>query len=126
MALIKDNTIFDQTSFLEGSNSAFIEELYLKYAENPENIPQSWRVFFDGLNENAKNIKTEIKSPSWSPKKNNFSKKKYKEDVIIKEKNFEIRQPSNGTNISDTQYEKEKEQSVKSISLLRAYRIRGH
>ena len=57
MALIKDNTIFDQTSFLEGSNSAFIEELYLKYAENPENIPQSWRVFFDGLNENAKNIK---------------------------------------------------------------------
>ena len=56
MALIKDNTIFDQTSFLEGSNSAFIEELYLKYAENPENIPQSWRVFFDGLNENAKNI----------------------------------------------------------------------
>ena len=50
MALIKDNTIFDQTSFLEGSNSAFIEELYLKYAENPENIPQSWRVFFDGLN----------------------------------------------------------------------------
>ncbi len=31
MASIKDNIIFDKTSFLEGTNSAFIEELYLKY-----------------------------------------------------------------------------------------------
>ena len=38
MALIKDNKIFDKTSFLEGSNSDFIEELYLKYINNPEQL----------------------------------------------------------------------------------------
>ena len=54
MTTIKDNTIFDKTSFLEGSNSSFIEELYLKYINNPENVPQSWREFFDGLNEDQK------------------------------------------------------------------------
>jgi len=74
MTSIKDNTIFDKTSFLEGSNSSFIEELYLKYINNPENVPQSWREFFDGLDEDQKIIQTEIQGPSWSPKKNNISK----------------------------------------------------
>ena len=49
MTSIKDNTIFDKTSFLEGSNSAFIEKLYLKYVNNPETIPESWKQFFDGF-----------------------------------------------------------------------------
>ena len=35
MVSFKDNTIFDKTSFLEGSNTPFIEELYLKYINNP-------------------------------------------------------------------------------------------
>ena len=74
MTTIKDNTIFEKTSFLEGSNSTFIEELYLKYINDPENVPQSWREFFDGLDEDQKIIQTEIQGPSWSPKKNNISK----------------------------------------------------
>ena len=73
MISIKDNTIFNKTSFLEGSNSSFIEELYLNYIKNPENVPQSWREFFDGLDEDQKIIQTEIQGPSWSPKKNNIS-----------------------------------------------------
>jgi len=40
MTSIKDNTIFNKTSFLESSNSSFIEELYLKYINNPENVPK--------------------------------------------------------------------------------------
>ena len=74
MTSIKDNTIFNRTSFLEGSNSDFIEGLYLKYVNDPETIPQSWREFFDGLNEDHKIIQTVIQGPSWSPKKNNISK----------------------------------------------------
>jgi len=59
MTSIKDNTIFNKTSFLEGSNSSFIEELYLKYINNPENVPQSWKEFFDGLDEDQQIIQTE-------------------------------------------------------------------
>ena len=47
----KDNIIFEKTSFLQGSNSPFIKDLYLKYLENPTSIPQSWKEFFDGLDE---------------------------------------------------------------------------
>jgi len=74
MASNKDNITFEKTSFLQGSNSSFIKELYLQYLKNPTTIPQSWREFFDGLDEDQKIIQTEIQGPSWSPKKNNILK----------------------------------------------------
>ena len=63
------NTIFEKTSFLQGINSPFIEELYFKYLQDPESIPESWVKFFDGLDEDQEVIKKEILGPSWSPKK---------------------------------------------------------
>ena len=36
MTLVKDNSIFDKTSFLQGGDNLFIKELYLKYLNNPE------------------------------------------------------------------------------------------
>ena len=122
MSSNKDNIIFEKTSFLQGSNSSFIKELYLKYLSNPKSIPQSWLEFFDGLNEEQEVIKKEILGPSWAPKKNNNLKSILVEKDEIKDKE----NPINGTSISQKKYEKEKEQSVKAIALIRAYRIRGH
>ena len=74
MASNRDNIIFEKTSFLQGSNSPFIEELYLKYLNNPNSIPESWAEFFKGLNEDKDIIKKEISGPSWAPKKNEVIK----------------------------------------------------
>jgi len=126
MTSIKDNTIFDKTSFLEGSNSSFIEELYLKYINNPENVPQSWREFFDGLDEDQQIIQTEIQGPSWSPKKNNISQIIDKVKISAEDNFTKKELLSNGDLATRDGYEKEKEQSVKAIALIRAYRIRGH
>ena len=71
----KNNIIFTKTSFLQGGNSPFIKELYLKYLNNPKSIPQSWVDFFNGLDEDQEVIKKEILGPSWSPKKNEFLEK---------------------------------------------------
>ena len=82
MASNKDNIIFEKTSFLQGSNSPFIEELYLKYLDDPKSVPESWIEFFDGLNEDREIIKKEILGPSWSPRKNNNLKTNlYKKDI---------------------------------------------
>ncbi|RUA14643.1 MAG: 2-oxoglutarate dehydrogenase E1 component, partial [Alphaproteobacteria bacterium] len=126
MTSIKDNTIFNKTSFLEGSNSSFIEELYLKYINNPENVPQSWREFFDGLDEDQKIIQSEIQGPSWSPKKNNISQIIDKVKISAEDNFTKKELSSNGDLTTREGYEKEKEQSVKAIALIRAYRIRGH
>ena len=71
MASNRDNIVFEKTSFLQGSNSPFIKELYLKYLENPKSIPQSWVEFFDGLDEDQEIIKKEILGPSWAPVNDN-------------------------------------------------------
>ena len=54
------NITFEQTSFLQGSNSPFIEELYLKFLNDPNSIPESWAEFFKGLNEDKDLISVDI------------------------------------------------------------------
>ena len=78
----RDNITFEKTSFLQGSNSSFIKELYIKYLQNPESIPQSWVDFFDGLDEDQEIIKKEILGPSWAPQKNNIKINPIKKDLV--------------------------------------------
>ena len=84
MATNKDNLIFEKTSFLQGVNTPFIKDLYLEYLQNPKNVPQSWRDFFNGLDENEDVIKKEILGPSWAPKKNNNLKTNVIEKALTK------------------------------------------
>jgi len=116
MASNGKNIIFEKTSFLQGSNSPFIEELYLQYLNDPNSIPQSWAEFFKGLNEDKDIIQKEISGPSWSPRKNK------KINYQIKKKDL----PENEKLLSQKNLEIEKERAVKAIALIRAYRIRGH
>ena len=101
MSSNKDNTIFEKTSFLQGVNSPFIKELYLKYLSNPKSIPQSWLEFFDGLNEEQEVIKKEILGPSWAPKKNN----NLKINVLGKDLVEDKQTPINDTSASKEKYE---------------------
>jgi len=118
MSSNKKNVIFEKTSFLQGVNHTFLKELYLKYLNNSKSIPASWVEFFDGLDEDQEIIKKEILGPSWSPQKNNnFSTDILKENLV---EDDQI--PNTNNEVS----EKEKENSVKAIALIRAYRIRGH
>ena len=118
----KDNLVFEKTSFLQGINSPFIKELYLKYLKNPEAIPESWREFFDGLDEDQEIVKKEILGPSWAPRKNDNLKNELYEKFTTEKKD-----PSTNGNLSAEDGNiKAREQSVKSIALIRAYRIRGH
>ena len=56
MPVTKDNSIYEKTSFLSKSNSAFIESLYLKYINSDSELPQGWKEFFDGLGDEKKYI----------------------------------------------------------------------
>ena len=39
----------EQTAFLYGGNSAFIEDLYARYLDDPAAVDPSWRAYFDEL-----------------------------------------------------------------------------
>lgn len=69
MSSSQDKNILKKTSFLAGSNSAFIEEFYSEYLSNPDNLPPGWKDFFEGLKDNKETISKNINGPSWGPKK---------------------------------------------------------
>ena len=70
------NLEFKKTGFLNKSNSAFIEQMYLKYINQDPNLPDSWKNYFDEIGEEVNTIVNEINGPSWSPKKDKISIKK--------------------------------------------------
>jgi len=47
MSVTKDNSIYEKTSFLSKSNSAFIESVYLKYINSDPELSQDCNEFFD-------------------------------------------------------------------------------
>ena len=69
MSSSNNNTTYKKTSFLIGNNSEFINEFYADYLSDPKSLPQSWKIFFDGLSDDEKLIYENLRGPSWSPKK---------------------------------------------------------
>ena len=43
------NELFARTSFLDGANADYIEELYAKYQNNPASVDEEWQAFFRDL-----------------------------------------------------------------------------
>ena len=69
MSINKNNQTYKKTSFLTGVNSDYIQEYYALYLQNPNLLTRDWIEFFDGLQDDSKNILQNIKGPSWNPKK---------------------------------------------------------
>jgi len=63
------NLDFEKNSFLHKSNSAFIEQMYLKFINKDKDLPESWLNYFEGIGDEIKVIANEINGPSWGPKK---------------------------------------------------------
>jgi 2-oxoglutarate dehydrogenase E1 component len=58
-------------AFLNGANGAFVEELFLRYREDPNSVDPSWRAYFQELSQEAKSLISsarEAKGPSWARK----------------------------------------------------------
>ena len=57
------NLEFEKTAFLNKSNNAFIEEMYLKFVNNDPTLPKSWKKYFDEIGDELDVIVNEINGP---------------------------------------------------------------
>ena len=80
------NLEYEKTAFLNKSNSAFIEEMHLKFVNNDPTLPPSWKKYFNEIGDESETILKEINGPSWGPSKK-FS--------------IKVTQQTNEKNISD-------------------------
>ena len=117
------NLEFEKTSFLSKSNSAFIEQMYLKFINKDKDLPESWKNYFEGMDEDLSTIAKEINGPSWG------LKNKIDIDELQKKIDQEEENPSGNTqqaNVGQINLSKSNEDSIKAVSMIRSYRQRGH
>jgi 2-oxoglutarate dehydrogenase E1 component len=61
------NQVLSETSFLYGGNAPFVEDLYARWARDPNAVEPSWRAFFTSLHEQADAVKKAAAKPAWAP-----------------------------------------------------------
>ena len=58
----------EENSFLFGTNTGFIEQVYGRYLSDPNSVDPEWRRFFAGLQDNVADALREIQGASWAPR----------------------------------------------------------
>ena len=65
MARQDANEQFLATSFLDGANAAYIEQLHAKYEANPASVGEEWQAFFKALADEPSDVVKAAKGASW-------------------------------------------------------------
>ena len=121
------NLDFEKTSFLNKSNSAFIEEMYLKFVNKDADLPESWANYFEGIGEELNVIAKEINGPSWGPTKKKIDIDELQKKIEEQDKNdfdnvkLDTSEKFNFQLLADSNKD-----SISAVALIRAYRLRGH
>ena len=135
MAKDQSNEVLAGTSFLNGSNAAFIEDLYARYQENPSSVDADWQRFFADLRDNKDDVMSSARGASWSRK--DWPVAANGELVSALDGNWtayerEIAQKiggkakKTGQPISEAELQRASTDSIRALMMIRAFRVRGH
>ena len=133
------NDIFKASSFLQGHNAEYIEQLYARYANDPNAVDDAWQQFFRELGDTEIDAKREAAGPSWAradwpPVPNDeltsaldgqwgdlgpAVQAKAAEKIAAKAS-------EQGVSINEDQIKRAVLDSIRALMIIRAYRIRGH
>jgi len=128
------NDLFKASSFLQGHNAAYVEQLYARYADNPAAVDESWQAFFRDLGDTEIDAKREARGPSWAradwppmpgDELTAALDGQWAEPAKQAEK-IKAKAAETGVKITDTQVRQSVVDSLRALMLIRAYRIRGH
>lgn len=60
------NEQFEASSFLQGANADYVEQLYANYAADPSSVDASWQAFFASLGDAESDVKKSAEGASWA------------------------------------------------------------
>ncbi|HEY8564541.1 MAG TPA: 2-oxoglutarate dehydrogenase E1 component [Beijerinckiaceae bacterium] len=135
MARQDTNDALLQTSFLYGGNAAYIEELYARYAADPQSVDQQWQAFFGALKDDTKIVAKNAEGASWQNP--NWPIPANGELVSALDGNWaeiekgaaskiKAQAQGRGVEVSEAAVQQATKDSVRAIMMIRAYRMRGH
>jgi 2-oxoglutarate dehydrogenase E1 component len=123
------NDILEATSFLSGTNAAFLEGLYEQYLANPGSVDDGWRVYFEELGEAGLTPTQLGRGPAWQrDKRASFPQDETTQALsggfdasASKPSTKKADKPVDGESVRATALD-----SIRAIQLVRAYRVIGH
>lgn len=117
----------ENLTFLSGINSEYIAHLYTQYKRNPGSVDQSWKRFFDDLNDEEVEILKELHGASWTPEENRRDGNGFQheggEHLV---RTAPVMTNGQGAAAGDQDVRQAVTDSIRAIMLIRAYRARGH
>ncbi|MEM9031255.1 MAG: 2-oxoglutarate dehydrogenase E1 component [Pseudomonadota bacterium] len=133
------NDQFHASSFLQGHNAAYIEQLHARFAADPGAVDEAWAAFFRQLGDTQVDAKREAEGPSWA--RRDWPPQPTDELTHALDGNWGDLGPATqekvsqaitnkaaetGVAVSDEMVRKAVLDSIRALMIIRAYRIRGH
>src|SRR3978361_1982393 len=59
------NAAFALSSFLQGTNATYIDEIYARYENEPTSVDPEWQEFFRSLKDPPADVRKNAEGPSW-------------------------------------------------------------
>jgi 2-oxoglutarate dehydrogenase E1 component len=135
MARADQNEAFLRTSFLDGGNAAYLEELQARYQQNPASVDAGWQAFFAALKDERADVLKSArgaswKRPGWPVPMNGELVAALDGNWIEVEKTLgqkiQATAQVKGVEISSADVQQATRDSVRALMMIRAYRARGH
>ena len=135
------NEAFLLTSFLDGGNAAYIEDLYARFLADPASVDATWASYFGKLADSAAEAKQNVEGPSWQRRDwpqqvngelvsafdGNWAEIAVKVEKALTRKAEAQALPGEApaaVEVSDVH--QGSRDSIRAIMMIRAYRMRGH
>jgi 2-oxoglutarate dehydrogenase E1 component len=130
---------FTASSFLDGANADYVDQLAARHAQDPNSVDPQWAEFFRALGDSELDAKRAAQGPSWARADwppmpvddltaaltGEWATPPAKEARAAGDK-IAAKAAELGTAVSDDQIKRAVLDSVRAIMIIRAYRIRGH
>ncbi len=129
------NDVFHASSFLQGHNADYVEQLHARYADNPSSVDESWREFFRQLGDAPTDARAEAAGPSWmradwppmpTDELTAALDGQWPAEPKAAGEKIKAKAAEKGVDMSDAQVRLAVLDSIRALMLIRAYRIRGH
>lgn len=133
------NSQFHASSFLQGANADYIDQMHARFAADPASVDAAWAAFFRALGDDPTEAQRQAEGPSWAradwpPTPSDdltnaltgaWPAAPAKEARAAGEK-IRAAAAEKGVEVTDAQVQRAVLDSLRALMIIRAYRIRGH
>jgi 2-oxoglutarate dehydrogenase E1 component len=129
------NAAFALSSFLQGTNASYIDEIYARYEKDPGSVDTEWQEFFKSLKDTPADVRSNAEGPSWG--RNNWPLTPRDELTSALDGDWpeiekavggklSAKAQAKGVELTAADVHQATRDSVRALMLIRAYRMRGH